>query len=197
MAALIADTLESLGPRYHFDGSIDGASQHKTTARDGCSIWTRVKHQYDRFEAWKRSRGFIGWHFTLQSGAYAASIAALINLIALIVFLSIADLHSDGRGVLLSASCSKVQQADRTLHFYINAVSSLFLGASNFSMQCLCAPTRRDINGAHQRQLWLDIGIPSFRNLRFVARPKVMIWWALVSTSLALHLTLVASYSSS
>ncbi|OJJ82358.1 uncharacterized protein ASPGLDRAFT_531052 [Aspergillus glaucus CBS 516.65] len=53
-------------------------------------------------------------------------------------------------------------------HLVINILSTLMLAGSNFTMQCLCAPTRKDLDRAHQSNRWLDIGAPSIRNLRSI-----------------------------
>lgn len=55
-------------------------------------------------------------------------------------------------------------------------------------MQCLSAPTRKEIDRAHARGVWLDIGIPSVRNLRYISKRRVLIWALLGLSSLPLHL---------
>lgn len=74
------------------------------------------------------------------------------------------------------------------LHFAINVLSTLLLGASNYTMQCLTSPTREEIDRAHSRHVWLDIGIPSVRNLRNVARYRINLWWLLAVFGVPLHL---------
>ncbi|KAL8708100.1 MAG: hypothetical protein Q9220_006954 [cf. Caloplaca sp. 1 TL-2023] len=55
-------------------------------------------------------------------------------------------------------------------------------------MQCLSAPTRDEIDRAHQRQRWLDIGVPSIRNLRAMSWYRISLWFLLASSSIPLHL---------
>ena len=55
-------------------------------------------------------------------------------------------------------------------------------------MQILSAPTKKEIDGAHVKNRWLDIGVPSLRNLKAVATRKVIIWWLLGLSSIPLHL---------
>ncbi|KAL9626699.1 MAG: hypothetical protein Q9164_007815 [Protoblastenia rupestris] len=64
----------------------------------------------------------------------------------------------------------------------------MLLSSSNYCMQILSAPTRKEIDNAHARRKWLDIGVPSVRNLKNVARKKVVMWWLLGLSSLPLHL---------
>ena len=55
-------------------------------------------------------------------------------------------------------------------------------------MQCLSSPTREEINIAHRKHKWLDIGMPSLRNLRHISRGKVIIWCLMALSSVSLHL---------
>ncbi|KAK5070204.1 hypothetical protein LTR51_007901 [Lithohypha guttulata] len=73
-------------------------------------------------------------------------------------------------------------------HIGINAISTLLLSASNYAMQCFAAPTRADIDRAHQVGKWLDIGVPSLRNLRHIPRRKTLLWWMLALSSLPIYL---------
>jgi hypothetical protein len=70
----------------------------------------------------------------------------------------------------------------------INALSTILLSASNYTMQCLSAPTRSEVDDAHSTGKWLDIGVPSVRNLGRIARKRVILWWLLGASSLPLHL---------
>lgn len=54
--------------------------------------------------------------------------------------------------------------------------------------QCLCAPTRRDIDLAHLEGRWLDVGVQSMRNLWHIPRKKLALWVCLALSSLPLHL---------
>lgn len=54
-------------------------------------------------------------------------------------------------------------------------------------MQLLVSPTRREVNKAHNKGRWLDIGVPSIRNLRSISPIRVVIWVVLGLSSLPLH----------
>ena len=73
-------------------------------------------------------------------------------------------------------------------HFIINALGTIILAGTNYCMQCLSAPTRNDVDKAHAKGLWLNIGILSLRNLRRISRKKLVVWISLAVTSLPLHL---------
>ena len=55
-------------------------------------------------------------------------------------------------------------------------------------MQCLSSPTREEVDKAHNLGQWLDIGIPSIRNLRRISRRRLVLWWLLAGSSIPLHL---------
>ncbi|KAH7310596.1 hypothetical protein B0I35DRAFT_412089 [Stachybotrys elegans] len=70
----------------------------------------------------------------------------------------------------------------------INIMSTLLLGASNNCAQLLSAPTRQDIDKAHSRGRWLDIGVGSVRNLRYIPVWRGFLWLILLLSSIPLHL---------
>ncbi len=64
----------------------------------------------------------------------------------------------------------------------------MLLGASNYTMQCLSAPTRSEVDKAHSQGIWLDIGVPGVRNLRRISGVRITLWWLLAISSIPLHL---------
>ena len=79
------------------------------------------------------------------------------------------------------------KRLDLWLHLGINLLSTLLLGASNYTMQCLSAPTRDEIDKAHQQRISLDVGTLSFQNLRRISWRRVILWWLLALSSIPLH----------
>jgi hypothetical protein len=55
-------------------------------------------------------------------------------------------------------------------------------------MQCLCSPTRQEVDRAHTRKTWLDIGIQSMRNLSRIGRLRMGLWIILAASSIPLHI---------
>lgn len=55
-------------------------------------------------------------------------------------------------------------------------------------MQCLSSPTRSEIDKAHGQGVWLDVGVPSVRNLRRLSTTRIVLWWLLAVSSVPLHL---------
>ncbi|KAF2867447.1 hypothetical protein BDV95DRAFT_446910, partial [Massariosphaeria phaeospora] len=91
-------------------------------------------------------------------------------------------------GVIFEGECHEVSRVNSALHLVINLLGTLLLASSNYCMQCLSAPTRRDIDRSHSKKRWLDIGVPSIRNLGYINKGRVVIWALLALSSLPLHL---------
>lgn len=110
----------------------------------------------------------------------------LIFVVNLVATIYLPLRHSDAR--LFSGSCTTASQLDSGLHVLINGLSSLLLGASNLCMQLLSAPTRNEVDKAHEQKVWLDIGVPSMlRNFKWVATERKIVLVILAVGSLPLH----------
>ncbi|KAF6829712.1 hypothetical protein CPLU01_07794 [Colletotrichum plurivorum] len=73
------------------------------------------------------------------------------------------------------------------LHLLINILSTIVLMSSNFFMQVLNAPSPQEVDAAHTSGMWLDIGIPSWRNAFHLSRFKLVLWLSLALTSVPIH----------
>lgn len=131
-----------------------------------------------------------GYRLSLVGGAVACLITLVINIVVTIWAGTLPDLDNDGRGrrVLYEGSCSKSKGINTGLHVLINLLSSVLLGASNYGIQCLSAPTREQVDKAHARGSYLDIGIVSVRNLGKQSRLTCTLWLTLILSSVPLHL---------
>ena len=119
--------------------------------------------------------------------AWTSAFVLLMNLIATILGTQKFRIQR-GLGTIQDGSCSTTTIFGFWLHFIINGLSTLLLGASNYSMQCLSSPTQRDVDRAHRQIIWLDIGIPSVRNLRRIASSRIALWWLFAISTIPLHL---------
>jgi hypothetical protein len=91
-------------------------------------------------------------------------------------------------GVLFQGNCKTTNALDTLIHLVINILSTSLLGASNYCMQGLNAPTRDEVDAAHKKNKWVNISVPSLRNLVIKSRSSVIIWSLLAFTSILLHL---------
>ena len=91
---------------------------------------------------------------------------------------------------MYQGDCSLVRRYNDLVHLGINVVSTLLLGSSNYCAQLLVAPTRSEVDTAHEKGDWLDIGAPSFRNLwkKRISRRRKAAWTLLMISSVFLHL---------
>lgn len=131
-----------------------------------------------------------GW----KVGAYWAAGAAIFCLSTNVIFAILIGIHGEAAGThsvvtrLFNRDCGRVTRINTFLHWVINVLSTVLLSGSSYCMQCLSAPTRSDIDQAHAKGKWLDVGVLSTRNLRRLPCIRVTWWWLLACSSLPLHL---------
>ena len=134
-----------------------------------------------------RHRWNKGYHFGIFCCALTAAIVLIVNVILTIV-MAAKNHGSAGTAVLQDGECDETKRLDLWLHLLINVLSTLLLGVSNYSMQCLAAPTRKDIDNAHRQGASMDIGVFSIRNTSRIAWPRKLLWSCLFVSSIPLHL---------
>jgi len=150
------------------------------------SVFTRAQPYAS--SVWKPA-WYTGWHTGVLTCAASATVALLINVSLAIYAATNPEYRMErGVGTLYSGSCEKSKTIGLWLHLGINALSTLLLSGSNYTQQCLAAPTRSEIDAAHARRLWMDIGVPSIRNLSRIKLERRLLWVAIGITSIPLHL---------
>ncbi|KAK4249236.1 hypothetical protein C7999DRAFT_39652 [Corynascus novoguineensis] len=86
-------------------------------------------------------------------------------------------------------SCSRAKSINTGIHVLINVLSTILLAGSNYCMQILSAPTREQIDEAHRKSKWVDVGVQSVRNIfGTVSAGNALLWVLLSLSSLPLHL---------
>ncbi|CAG7939027.1 unnamed protein product [Penicillium salamii] len=134
------------------------------------------------------SKFFHGWRLgALLSGIFVA-VCLCLNIAATAYLRTKYPPDEEGLGVILSHGCGRIRSIDSRFHYAINVIATVLVSASNYNMQCLSAPTRTEVDTAHRRRKWLDIGIHSVRNLSHIPRLKAIFWLVLALSSLPLHL---------
>ena len=132
---------------------------------------------------------YSGWRTGVLVSATSAVIVLLINIGFTIYAATNPRYVMEGRiGTLYSGSCSRTKTIELWAHLGINALSTLLLSGSNYTQQCLAAPTRGEIDAAHAKRQWMDIGVPSVRNLLRIKRERTLLWIAIGFMSIPLHL---------
>ena len=120
-------------------------------------------------------------------------VVVLIN-VSLTIYVATSPEYKMERGTrtLYSGSCAKSMIIGLWLHLGINVLCTVLLSRSNYTQQCLTAPTRSEIDAAHARRRWMDIGVPSIRNLFRIKGKRTLLWIAIGITSIPLHLLYVS-----
>ena len=136
---------------------------------------------------YRRLKKLEGYRFGALCCALVASGVLVINVI-LTIWVTSSSGAQHGLGTLYDGSCKRTATLTFWAHLVVNVLSTLLLGASNYSMQCLSSPTRSEIDKAHRIGVWVDIGVPSVRNLRWLSTSRIIIWWLLAISSIPLHL---------
>ena len=134
-----------------------------------------------------RRRYMTGWRCAVVNYIVLVSLILAIN-IGVSAWVGAHYGFRSGLGTLASNKCSKIQRANVAIHLVINALATALLSGSNYCMQCLSAPTRKDLDRAHSNGQYVEIGVPSFHNLTKISRRKMLSWILLFLSSLPLHL---------
>lgn len=90
--------------------------------------------------------------------------------------------------ILFQGKCSTSNSLDLFLQFTINIFSTCVLASSNFFMQIVSSPTRKEIDHAHRSLHSLEIGVSSFKNLGALSWFKILAWAGLFLTSVPIHI---------
>ncbi|KAI1172242.1 hypothetical protein F4777DRAFT_562275 [Nemania sp. FL0916] len=132
------------------------------------------------------SKRYPGWRLT---GLILSISSAIISIAVFAVLATYSrSFRFFGERVLYQGSCHKSSQISLCIQLGINVTSSIVLASSNFFMQIIAAPTRKTIDAAHKQCLFLDIGIPSCRNLFHIPKVNAVLWLLLGISSVPLHL---------
>ena len=90
------------------------------------------------------------WRVTTAWGCGSAVVVLIINIVLL--GWSYNKPRSASNNILLySGDCNESRKIDTVTHLFINILGTVLLGASNYAMQVLCAPTRDALDIAHSQ----------------------------------------------
>lgn len=145
---------------------------------------------YDNAETGIRRRStwlkrFSGWR-----GGFVASItiSALVLLLNVVLAAAATQWRKiNGIANIWEGDCTLTTRWMVAIHLIINLLSSMLLGASNYCMQRLVAPTRKEVDKAHNQKKWLDIGVPGVANLTSISKSRLVSWILLALSSIPLH----------
>lgn len=137
-----------------------------------------------------RAKTWRTWHsrreVLLITCCILAGTVFVVNVSATIVFKVRWETTGD-LGRIYKGDCDTSQRLSLGLHLVINILSTLLFSSSNLCMQLLVSPTRREVDEAHRKWRWVDIGVPSIRNLWSIAPQRRIVWFILGFSSVPLH----------
>ncbi|KAL3439985.1 hypothetical protein BJX65DRAFT_315235 [Aspergillus insuetus] len=143
-----------------------------------------AKKSYGRGEEWIRGVILCAWGM----GMILLINIGLTVIAMLMAYTKFSNAGNIERAVIYEAKCSLTKGWQTGLHFLINVLSTAMLAASNYVMQCLCAPSRAAVDCAHMKNRWLDIGTLSIRNFSAMDRKRKVLWVVLLLSSFPIHM---------
>jgi hypothetical protein len=130
-----------------------------------------------------------GWFRTGALNIILASTCGVALLVCLAISLSKREipvgLSSTG---LFEGSCERVSTLSTIYHIGLNIISTGILASSNFFMQIVSSPSRKDIDNNHAWLRSLSIGLSSPTNIPVLPRKKQICWAILLLSSVPIHL---------
>lgn len=134
----------------------------------------------------ERQLRYSGWRGGFVAAIAGVTFVLLLNITCAIVAATAGN-PRDGIATAYTGDCKVASRWTTGLHLFINVLSSLLLGASSYCMQRLVAPTRGEIDKAHAKGKWLDVGVLSLRNLSSIKKTRLTLWILLALSSIPLH----------
>jgi hypothetical protein len=150
-------------------------------------IWPLVRFDQAITRSMMKTR-FHGWRMGILLGCCMSTIVLAANITILVVGAKRGRGFENGFAVPMTGMADSMSWWSSAFHLLINALSTLLLAASNYTMQVLSSPTRKDIDKAHAKNEHLDIGVLSVRNLSRIPRRRLLLFIVMGLSSIPIHL---------
>ena len=125
-----------------------------------------------------------GWRGGVVMNASVSFLVLITTIVCLTVALGKAQMFG-GEQKIFSGGCARAGQVNLGLHVAINVVAVSLVAIANYVFQVLSSPTRNEVSTQHDLKRWLDIGIPSIRNLRAISSTRVLLIAAVLLAALS------------
>lgn len=89
-----------------------------------------------------------------------------------------------------TGACQTTRTLNLVIHLGLNVAATLVFSSSIFVMQVLNSPTRAEVDAAHAKGKYVEIGVPSLSNVFALSKFKAVAWIVLVVFSLPVHMLL-------
>lgn len=147
--------------------------------------WRAVNKGYQK--RIRRSQ-FHGWQMGVLAGSLTSAFVLICNITIVIIGQRHSGYDKSGVATLFRGNEESVARFNTGAHIVINVLSTLLLSASNYTMQVLNSPTRHDIDRAHAKGKWYDIGLLSLHNMINMPTKRIVLCLILGISSTPLHL---------
>jgi magnesium-transporting ATPase (P-type) len=155
-------------------------------------------YDYSKIGPLQKDTRRVAWRASIRWITIGATLILILNIVVTI-FVIICFGISNGIATLYTGDCTIVSRMDSGLHIMISLLSTALLSTSNYIMQVLNAPSRKQVDGFHKRRESLYIGIQSFENAMCLGKHQTILWVLLGISAIPLHLlyvSLLCSYTS-
>jgi hypothetical protein len=169
----------------NYDATAFNVTHHRT-----------IVEQIEDYERRRLGTRYFGRFYDIFLGGWRAGLlrAFIFSFVALVVNISIYTWlfrkydSTAGTSTIKSGSCGMIRGANTGIHAALNIASTLILGASTYAMQGMTAPSREELDIAHAKGKWMEIGTQSVRNLFYIRKRNAWVWGLLALTGLPFHL---------
>jgi hypothetical protein len=136
---------------------------------------------------WRDTQG-KGWRRAAFINTGAVTTFTLFTIILLAWSASQSGGAINTNLIFFNGDCARSRAINLWLHLLLNVCSTGVVASSNFFMQVLSSPTRRDVDKAHLQNVAMEIGVPSLRNVFCVGWFKGVCWFLFFASSFPIHL---------
>ena len=155
-------TAVSLGDNNDDKGQGEGGGRSKSSSIQLLPLESKFTgEQPNSYSSVWKPVWYTGWHTGVLACAASVIVVLLIN-VSLTIYAATNTKYmmerEKGIRTLYEGSCHKTRTIGLWLHLGINILSTVLLSGSNYTQQCLAAPTRSEIDAAHARRRWMDQG---------------------------------------
>ncbi|KAF4896972.1 hypothetical protein CGCF415_v011381 [Colletotrichum fructicola] len=171
--------------RYQGEGFYDEATTHSmSTASASEDLERMMPPGGKRGGQGTFSRMKSGWRAGIAVNIVIGFIILIVAIVCLVLALVVVGMVR-GESRVYEGSCSKADEIKIGLSVAINVIVIILLATANYVFQVLSSPTRTEVEMAHEEHRWLHIGVPSFRNLRFISKPRVVMAVIIMMTAVS------------
>lgn len=75
----------------------------------------------------------------------------------------------------MDGSPRKVRDVGRGIQAAVNIFAVMLIAGGNYVVQIFASPTRAEVGNAHEKRKWLDIGVPTLRNLGGISKTRAIL----------------------